>query len=823
MLCATELLDFVRQLPAGMAYAPIYAKGEALKSGKISKGKTPLEEGHHRVLGPEDVALAIERRPSVFKAVGVFTGPRSGGLVILDVDRNLGALLKKWGESLIGAPVIKSTKANAAKYLFTVPEEHWSEVKGFGLSDSRGGYEVLWGRQGVLYGAYPGSQDGKAPGGTYGFTGDLEAIPEAPGWLIAEMREAKGVPAGEGLIKNRKALQLDDRSDDEIAEIVQDCLRVIPQQGVGSHDHWVKVGMAIHSVLPNELGLTLWSAWSAEDVEYSDVWESANPCEERWNSFKAGGAIGLGTLIWLADQQDPKRLRFSESTRKIVEGAEAAVQKTRQELLGFDEVMREAKVLMELDNPAEMNFKLNQLSLRAGYRDQSALERLIVDQIQFEGQTDTMSLKQLMQTDFKREYLIPDLLPCPAVVLIYGAGGDGKSMSAWTLAKHIATGAPFVIRGKAVPVQAGPVLLLNGDQPLVQLQEQLDEVGMPMDAPVTLRSEWSIQRYAQFVKLMKDVKPKLVVIDSLIGCSGGKAFDENKSDFASPLYWLTRNNGILFPAATILIIHHANKQGGFRGTSAIRDAVDETWSLSRPSSKQLEETGQDARIVTIEKSRSGRGGTRLIMRQEADLSFTLADWTPEQDSSTTAPSGITDRVLARLRTVYPYTRSGMELNSDPVCGGSVTAIRKSLQRLLKRRLICVAFEEAVPGRGGKPTNHYQAVLSSHAQGALLYRGPNGGERSDGLESSNETPPLKSSECPVANDALEEEGGTGTGAKETPPVEMDGCPIVESSDEQGFDAKGHDFESIRVREEDRTTAELDALKAQAEEAWSAGMD
>jgi hypothetical protein len=53
--------------------------------------------------------------------------------------------------------------------------------------------------------------------------------------------------------------------------------------------------------------------------------------------------------------------------------------------------------------------------------------------------------------------------------------------------------------------------------------------------------------------------------------------------------------------------------------------------------------------------------------------------------------------------------------------------------------------------------------------------------------------------------------------------MDGCPIVESSHGQGFGAKGHDFESIRVREGDRTTAELDALKAQAEEAWSAGMD
>jgi hypothetical protein len=84
-------------------------------------------------------------------------------LVILDVDRNLAKLKGKWGESLQGAPVVTSTKANAAKYLYSVPEALWGEVSGFGLSDTGAGYEVLWGRQGLLYGAYPGSSDGKGP------------------------------------------------------------------------------------------------------------------------------------------------------------------------------------------------------------------------------------------------------------------------------------------------------------------------------------------------------------------------------------------------------------------------------------------------------------------------------------------------------------------------------------------------------------------------------------------------------------------------------------------------------------------------------------
>ena len=146
-------------------------------------------------------------------------------------------------------------------------------------------------------------------------------------------------------------------------------------------------------------------------------------------------------------------------------------------------------------------------------------------------------------------------------------------MSAWSLAKHIATGSPFYVRGNLLPVEQGKVLLLNGDQPLTQLKEQLEEVDYPINENTQIFTDWQLQRYAQFVKVMKQHEPKLVVIDSLIGCSGGKAFDENKSDFATPLYWLTRNNGNLFPKTTILIVHHANKNGGFRGTSAILSLI----------------------------------------------------------------------------------------------------------------------------------------------------------------------------------------------------------------------------------------------------------
>ena len=691
-----KLTDFVNALPKGLVYAPIYRKGAPMESGKAATGKNPLEASFDHKMDPADVALAIQKNPDL-QAVGVFTGIRGNGIVILDVDAGLDKLTIDHGATLLNAPIITSTKNNAGKFLFTVPKELWNQVEGRGLGDSD--YEILWNskRQGVIFGAYPGGKHSEP--GQYTFDGDLNDIPVAPDWLLAEMKKPPKTLV-------TRDPDFSDRTEEEIFEIIQDCLSVIPNKGKGSRDQWVKIGMAINSALPTEAGMMLWSAWSSEDPDYASEWEDGNPCEETWYSFKSGG-VGLGTLIWLADREDPERHRFSETVAQIVKDAEGKkVQDVRQHTLDFNEVIKRAKKILDLENPAEVNYKLNSLALQAGYRDQTALEKLIVDQIAFEKKVDTVTVEELMQIETKREYLIPDVLPHPSVILIYGAGGDGKSTAAWAIAKHIASGKPFRVRGADVPVSQGPVLLLNGDQPLVQLKEQLIEADFPITDKTFIRTDWQLQRYAQFIRLMESIKPSLVVIDSLIGCSGGRGFDENKSDFATPLYWLTKNNGELFHATTILIIHHANKNGGFRGTSAIRDAVDETWSLKRtdPQDKGPKLQSHE-RLIEIEKSRSGRSGTHLVLGQNQDLDFYIADFTPEVDPDDTTPSSVLGRVLSRLRIAYPETRTKNDLVCDSLVSGTASAIKKALQRLEDRNLIVSNVPE------GSRSKHYLAVLA----------------------------------------------------------------------------------------------------------------
>ena len=415
-----NISESVKLLVEGLVYAPIYKKGASMRSGRKATGKNPLEESWDRDFGPADVELALKRN-SDLQAIGLYTGIRGKGIVILDVDNNLRKHQKIWGDTLENAPKITSTKANAAKFIFRVPEELWGEVKGHGLRKEDGGdYEILWGRrQGVIIGAYPGGHKSKE--GHYTLTGDLSTVPEAPAWLIAEMKEPPKV------VTNRKDLDFTDRTEDEVQQIVYECLSVISHQGLGSRDHWVKVGMAIHSALPNEMGLALWSHWSSQDVDFAHEWDESDdshtPCTTAWYSFKSSG-IGLGTLIWLADREDPARCRFSKESAKIVEIAEAKQREDSVPTLSFSEAIKRGKKALKIPNPAERNYTLNQLAIKAGYRTQAEFEKILTQDTIYEKSTGVITVKELMNMDLQRDYLIPDLLPKPSVVLIYGAGGD---------------------------------------------------------------------------------------------------------------------------------------------------------------------------------------------------------------------------------------------------------------------------------------------------------------------------------------------------------------------------------------------------------------
>jgi hypothetical protein len=69
------------------------------------------------------------------------------------------------------------------------------------------------------------------------------------------------------------------------------------------------------------------------------------------------------------------------------------------------------------------------------------------------------------------------------------------------------------------------------------------------------------------------------------------------------------------------VLHHTNKLGGSRGTTAFEDNVSEVWYLNKPNGSDTTLT-KNHRILEIRKSRSGCTGQYRILLNVEDYSWT---------------------------------------------------------------------------------------------------------------------------------------------------------------------------------------------------------
>ena len=216
-----KLKEFVKGLPEDLVLSLCYRKGVLDWKDEPADGKQPITGFTKNAPSKTKAAalLAVENIPTI-GSVGLWTGEKGKGIVILDVDANLASLKRKWGDALGEPPTITSTKANAAKYVYRVPEALWGGVAGFG---NRGdGYECLWGVQGVVFGAYPGKPGISEPG-EYSFTGDLNEIPEIPQFLLDDMQKQwnRQNKKRTGFFKIASQLDFSDRSPEDKQRIAQ--------------------------------------------------------------------------------------------------------------------------------------------------------------------------------------------------------------------------------------------------------------------------------------------------------------------------------------------------------------------------------------------------------------------------------------------------------------------------------------------------------------------------------------------------------------------------------------------------------------------------
>lgn len=166
-------------------------------------------------------------------------------------------------------------------------------------------------------------------------------------------------------------------------------------------------------------------------------------------------------------------------------------------------------------------------------------------------------------------YLLEGLIPEAKVVAFYAEGGSVKTWSAFDLAISVATGRPWL--GK-YPVKQGKALYLDFEDGRYEFQRR-SRILLGGLEPLPDLGYWYCDRRLTEVDLWKQLAPldlKLLVIDALnSGMPAGT--DENDNAFSEAVKLAGRFTAV---GCTVVIIHHANKTGGMRGHSSVRDQCD---------------------------------------------------------------------------------------------------------------------------------------------------------------------------------------------------------------------------------------------------------
>lgn len=108
-------------------------------------------------------------------------------------------------------------------------------------------------------------------------------------------------------------------------ELLRDALSFIPSNL--ARDEWARVGMAVKSEYPDETGYQLFADWSASG---GGTYDPA-AVRQTWRSLKAGGGVGVSTLLYLAKQHGFKLPRQGQGSTGQDPAELARQAKERQE------------------------------------------------------------------------------------------------------------------------------------------------------------------------------------------------------------------------------------------------------------------------------------------------------------------------------------------------------------------------------------------------------------------------------------------------------------------------------------------------------------
>lgn len=232
------------------------------------------------------------------------------------------------------------------------------------------------------------------------------------------------------------------------------------------------------------------------------------------------------------------------------------------------------------------------------------------------------SLTQLINLELPQpEWVVRDLLPLGSSVLLSGREKSGKGYLMIDLLLSVALGEPFL----GHQVKQGPVVYCAAEEDLRTIRGRVEDriVGVA-DAPFyTLDLDGRREGYtldlasddptslARLVAMVAIIKPLVIVLDPLRELHSGH---ENDSDdmgpILKPIRDLARDQN-----TSPIAVHHMNRNGTFRGSTAILSSVDVDWSYTDKATADAETNegilavkGRDVvrRAIPIRQGEHGR-------------------------------------------------------------------------------------------------------------------------------------------------------------------------------------------------------------------------
>ncbi|MDD1418681.1 AAA family ATPase [Dolichospermum sp. ST_sed1] len=221
------------------------------------------------------------------------------------------------------------------------------------------------------------------------------------------------------------------------------------------------------------------------------------------------------------------------------------------------------------------------------------------------------------------QWLFAGLLPSAGITLLSGDPAAGKSTLAYDCAASIVSGEMFL--GEQ-PSKIGKVLFVVGDEPLPFAQDKLISRGLyGYMGSWELIHNWDVSQMEILEEALEDMRPTLVIFDSLTSINKLSQIEEKDSKTARLIYSL--NNLLERYGSAGLMIHHNNKDkdnkgvNKIRGSSAIAAAASGIWLLEGQGDVRKFSTPKlrGSITVTLDVSLDRESGKMIVINPDRQV------------------------------------------------------------------------------------------------------------------------------------------------------------------------------------------------------------